>query len=29
MENKWLALRYGLDGKIIDFGKKMEVPVGT
>ncbi len=27
MENKWRALRYGLDGKIIDFGKKIEVPV--
>jgi carboxylate-amine ligase len=27
MENKWRAARYGLDGKIIDFGKKIEVPV--
>ena len=27
MENKWRAIRYGLDGKIIDFGKKIEVPV--
>jgi glutamate---cysteine ligase / carboxylate-amine ligase len=27
MENKWRALRYGLDGKIIDFGKETEVPV--
>ncbi|BDC51337.1 putative glutamate--cysteine ligase 2 [Bryobacterales bacterium F-183] len=27
MENKWRALRYGLDGKIIDFGKRIEVPV--
>ncbi len=27
MENKWRALRYGLDGKIIDFGKQQEVPV--
>ncbi len=27
MENKWRALRYGLDGKIIDFGKQEEVPV--
>lgn len=26
-ENKWRALRYGLDGKLIDFGKQMEVPV--
>jgi carboxylate-amine ligase len=27
MENKWRAARYGLDGKIIDFGKEIEVPV--
>jgi glutamate---cysteine ligase / carboxylate-amine ligase len=27
MENKWRAVRYGLDGKIIDFGKQQEVPV--
>jgi carboxylate-amine ligase len=27
MENKWRALRYGLDGKLIDFGKSVEVPV--
>src|SRR3954467_7466239 len=27
MENKWRALRYGLDGKLIDFGKQTEVPV--
>jgi carboxylate-amine ligase len=27
MENKWRASRYGLDGKIIDFGKQIEVPV--
>lgn len=26
MENKWRAARYGLDGKLIDFGKEMEVP---
>ena len=26
-ENKWRAVRYGLDGKMIDFGKKQEVPV--
>ncbi len=26
MENKWRALRYGLDGNLIDFGKKSEVP---
>jgi len=25
-ENKWRAARYGLDGKLIDFGKKSEVP---
>src|SRR3954470_24956543 len=27
MENKWRALRYGLEGKLIDFGKQTEVPV--
>lgn len=27
MENKWRAVRYGLDGKLIDFGKRCEVPV--
>ncbi len=27
MENKWRAARYGLDGKLIDFGKQKEVPV--
>jgi len=26
MENKWRALRYGLDGKMIDFGREEEVP---
>src|SRR5919199_2802745 len=26
-ENKWRAGRYGLDGKLIDFGKQKEVPV--
>jgi glutamate---cysteine ligase / carboxylate-amine ligase len=26
MENKWRAVRYGLDGKLIDFGKEVEVP---
>ncbi|MEM9557703.1 MAG: carboxylate-amine ligase [Acidobacteriota bacterium] len=26
-ENKWRAVRYGLDGKLIDFGKSTEVPV--
>ena len=25
MENKWRAVRYGLDGKLIDFGKEAEV----
>lgn len=25
MENKWRAVRYGLDGKLIDFGKEQEV----
>ncbi len=27
MENKFRACRYGVDGKLIDFGKEMEVPV--
>jgi carboxylate-amine ligase len=26
-ENKWRAVRYGLEGKLIDFGKNKEVPV--
>ncbi len=26
-ENKWRAARYGLDGKLIDFGKRKEVPM--
>ena len=26
MENKWRAVRYGLEGKMIDFGKQKEVP---
>src|SRR2546423_4802027 len=25
-ENKWRAVRWGLDGKLIDFGKQKEVP---
>ena len=25
-ENKWRAVRYGLDGKLIDFGKQKECP---
>ncbi len=27
MENKWRAARYGIEGKLIDFGKECEVPV--
>ena len=27
MENKWRAARYGLEGKLIDFGKQKEAPV--
>ena len=26
MENKWRAARYGINGKLIDFGKQAEVP---
>jgi carboxylate-amine ligase len=26
-ENKWRAMRYGLDGRLIDFGKQAEVPM--
>jgi carboxylate-amine ligase len=26
-ENKWRAARYGIEGKLIDFGKEAEVPV--
>ncbi len=26
-ENKWRAVRYGIDGKLIDFGKEQEVPM--
>jgi carboxylate-amine ligase len=26
MENKWRAARYGIEGKLIDFGKEIEVP---
>src|SRR5271166_2929723 len=26
-ENKWRAARYGIDGKMIDFGKEAEVPM--
>src|SRR4029077_14676916 len=27
-ENKWRAARYGLDGKLIDFGNQRELPAG-
>lgn len=27
MENRWRASRYGIHGKLIDFGKKKEVPL--
>jgi carboxylate-amine ligase len=26
LENKWRACRYGIEGKLIDFGKEIEVP---
>ena len=26
-ENKWRAVRYGIDGSLVDFGKQQEVPV--
>jgi carboxylate-amine ligase len=26
-ENKWRAARYGIDGKLIDFGRRTEVPM--
>jgi carboxylate-amine ligase len=26
-ENKWRAARYGIEGKLIDFGKEEEVPM--
>ena len=26
-ENKWRAVRYGIDGQLIDFGKKEQVPL--
>jgi carboxylate-amine ligase len=26
-ENKWRAIRYGLDGQLLDLGKQKEVPV--
>ncbi len=27
MENRWRATRYGMEGKLIDFGKEKEVPI--
>ena len=27
MENKFRAVRYGLDGKLIDFGRQQELPL--
>lgn len=27
VENKWRAMRYGIEGKLIDFGKKEEIPM--
>src|SRR3954447_11269797 len=27
MENKWRAARYGMEGQLIDFGKRTEVPM--
>jgi len=27
MENRWRAARYGMEGKLIDFGKEKEVPI--
>jgi glutamate---cysteine ligase / carboxylate-amine ligase len=29
MENRWRAMRYGIDGNLIDFGKGTEVPMRT
>jgi glutamate---cysteine ligase / carboxylate-amine ligase len=26
-ENKWRAARYGIDGRLIDFGRRLEVPM--
>ncbi len=28
-ENKWRAVRYGLDGQLIDFGKRQQLPART
>ena len=27
VENKWRAMRYGIEGKLIDFGKREEIPM--
>src|SRR5882757_1241249 len=27
LENKWRAIRYGIDGKLLDLGNKKEVPI--
>lgn len=27
LENKWRAARYGIEGKLIDFGQKIEIPM--
>jgi carboxylate-amine ligase len=27
VENKWRAVRYGIEGKLIDFGQRQEVPL--
>jgi carboxylate-amine ligase len=29
LENKWRASRYGIEGKLIDFGKQVEVPFSS
>lgn len=28
-ENKWRAVRYGIEGKLIDFGRQEEIPTAT
>ncbi|HUF39265.1 MAG TPA: carboxylate-amine ligase [Anaerolineales bacterium] len=28
VENKWRAMRYGIEGNLVDFGKEEEVPTG-
>jgi carboxylate-amine ligase len=27
VENKWRAMRYGIEGKLVDFGKEQEIPM--